>query len=626
MDLSKLSDSTLKSLYDGKPLDYSKLSDDELKELTSVASASQSTTPSNNVSPLTSAINGGLNFASLGHLPQVYGAIDHPLGALKSLQGITGKNVSSDPDVQNYAQSRDQWKGLINNTEQAHPLAYLGGGLAAGLALPNPVAAAESLGGKLAVGAGLGAAFGEGGSNADLAKGQVGQDLKDAGIGGALGLGTSLIGEGAGAALGEASQGLANKSETYQRLLNAYNKGLAGKSIIGPEAQREAGEQLSATSKDLSGKLLQIRQDASDNIGDIVDSIKGLKTGSVMNNIGADSATAVQATPSIVASPEYNSFNGIFKKYLPILGDKVENVTSQAPSDILNSAGEELSNPITSQVTQEASVNGKDLGNFRKELNQLLGKTKSPEVRQLVKNSLGRVDEAFQVEPKYVEANQELKRLSDQFPELFLNKWVSKYKPSEVGDVLSDKLSNSIVKANKSGFTKSKSDASGDLNTLFERFKDEEANNPGFLKNIGIDNLDQYMGGVKDVGQSFDNATKVATQSHNSGINPMELLGKVNVLGIGAKTGQGKNLLSANRVGQAVGTVKDLFSYPTEKLSGVLPILRNAGLDSGADMLEKGMAQGGQAKNVALFSLLQQPQARDILNAHAQNQPDQGGQ
>jgi len=44
MDYSKLSDNTLKTLKEGKPLDYSKLNDDELLELKKTSSQ-QTATP-----------------------------------------------------------------------------------------------------------------------------------------------------------------------------------------------------------------------------------------------------------------------------------------------------------------------------------------------------------------------------------------------------------------------------------------------------------------------------------------------------------------------------------------------------------------------------------------------------
>lgn len=569
---------------------------------------------------LESSLRGGLNMVTGGYMPNIAGALEHPIGAAKSLQGLSGQDVSQDPDVQKYTQLRDQYKNLYSQAEQEHPYAYGGGALAS--AFVAPTAIAETLPGRLAQATALGSAYATGGGTSDLAKGQIGEFGKEAGIGGLLGLGGGVALHGLGMAAGGLNNKLAENSEIYQKLLNAFSRGQEGKSIIGPQAQKEVGEELGNVSSDLANKLLTIRKQASDRIGDVVADINELPTGNIMSDIGNNITQSVHQTPTLSLDSDFSKFHSLYKKYLPVLGNKVVESTEKVAGDVLNNAGEPLSNQLTSQSIEQAIVSGADLNNFKVDLNQLLGKTKDQGTRDLIKSALGKIEETFAINPEYQLANQDLKRLSSQFPEVFLNKWVSKYAPGKAQETIENKVQKALVSGNKTGFNLSKVGANEKLDTLMQNFQQEELQNPGFLKNIGIDNLDDYFNKLKSTGQTFETVSKVAAQNKQSGISPTELLkgsvGALNPLGYGAKTGLGKAYLTANRLGKASNIGQKVFGMPNNALNSVIPILKGAGLDNYANMLQRGLDEGGQVKNSALFILLQQPQTRDILEKHSE--------
>lgn len=143
-----------------------------------------------------SLVRGAISAITGGHMPQIAGAIEHPTGALKTLLGGgTGHDVSADPDVQSYAKTRDQYKNLYDQAYKDHPYAY-GTGYVPGI-LASPL---NKLGALPAAGL-----FAEGASNADLTKGEIGQDVYDTSkgvitgkvLGSALEAATPLIQKGA---------------------------------------------------------------------------------------------------------------------------------------------------------------------------------------------------------------------------------------------------------------------------------------------------------------------------------------------------------------------------------------------------------------------------------------------
>lgn len=148
---------------------------------------------SRDVGALESAGRGFANAGTFGFADEVAGAASAPKGALKSLAGVFGKDVSKDPDVQNYQMARDQYRSDDDNAYANNKAAYFAGGaLPAAAQLLAPAGAAQSIG-KAALAAGSqGALQGLGGGTdlqgqADLTKGDIGGAAQATGLGAGLG-------------------------------------------------------------------------------------------------------------------------------------------------------------------------------------------------------------------------------------------------------------------------------------------------------------------------------------------------------------------------------------------------------------------------------------------------------
>ena len=91
-------------------------------------------------------------------MPQLEASVLHPVGALKTLiGGGTGHDVSADPAVKAYANSRDRAKQVLDQAWNDHPVAY-----AAGYVPGTVMSPLNKLNPALAAGA-----YAEGSSNAD---------------------------------------------------------------------------------------------------------------------------------------------------------------------------------------------------------------------------------------------------------------------------------------------------------------------------------------------------------------------------------------------------------------------------------------------------------------------------
>lgn len=245
------------------------------EELASTNWASKPPTPEElkslgSYSQLGSAGMGALN--QFGLAPEVSGAAQHPIGAVKALMGLLGKNTSSDEDVANYAKARDVSKIEFNKAEKENPGSYLAGNLGGGILpaiLTGGVSAEGSvakglsslLGGSIGketaanalTGAGYGALGGVGSSNADLTKGQGSQLLSDA-------LKNAGVGAGAGAIVGKVAGALspeALEEVSAKQAVSATDptKGQAKALRKAPPAM-EGGNRLVEQGKNLQSKYV----------------------------------------------------------------------------------------------------------------------------------------------------------------------------------------------------------------------------------------------------------------------------------------------------------------------------------------------------------------------------------
>lgn len=205
--------------------------------------------------------------ASLNLADELYGAAaGSPMGALKSLKGLTGEDVSSDKDVQEYQAKRDEARKVLEEYAKKYPkttmVGELAGGIGLGAATGVGIPAKVAQLGKIArmkeyaKAAGLaGLLYGPGGSNADLTKGEAGTLAADTAISGGLGAATggagSVIGPKAGSALGAGigyTSGVMSGDPDSSPALRALAGAVIGRGI-GASNARELAPEIDALKK-----------------------------------------------------------------------------------------------------------------------------------------------------------------------------------------------------------------------------------------------------------------------------------------------------------------------------------------------------------------------------------------
>lgn len=147
------------------------------------------------VNPIESAARGFANATTGGFADEIQAAVKNPKGALKSLGGVLGMDMSDDKDVGAYQRARDDYRAADEESYEQNPWSHRVGNVAgmagAGFASSVP----QTVGAAARMGAAQGAVQGVGGSNADLSKGEVGKTARDAVIGGSIGAGSGALGQ-----------------------------------------------------------------------------------------------------------------------------------------------------------------------------------------------------------------------------------------------------------------------------------------------------------------------------------------------------------------------------------------------------------------------------------------------
>ncbi len=147
-----------------------------------------------------SALKGGIQGSTFGFGDEASAAIDTGISKIPGVRSIAeylnslagghpGTSSLSDPN-KTYAQRRDEYRDLNTQAAKDNPLTYLGGEIGGSLITPGPKG--SSLIKRAASVAGQGAASGLGHSEAHTLEGVA----KDTAIGGGIGLGAGLAGEG----------------------------------------------------------------------------------------------------------------------------------------------------------------------------------------------------------------------------------------------------------------------------------------------------------------------------------------------------------------------------------------------------------------------------------------------
>lgn len=630
-DLTKLSDQDLKALYSG---DLTQVSDEGLKYLHS----QQPGAPKEEPGKLESFIRGGSSGLSLGLIPNVI---------TPAVEAAGSKMMGDQSDLEQlYKKYQEASQTAQEQAKQAHPIMY-GAGAVAGAAAPILLSAgaaapevglaeaAELGGGALAkevgkralTGAATGAAMG-GIAAGTESKGQIiggttesanqlVNDIKKgmtsgATIGGAL----SMVSSGMGIGINQLADQLENSSIPFLRqVAKSYKMGQKGTNL-GSEKERIFGsgdkapliQQDASESRDIMTKIMNADKDLGQRVGQSLE--KATQEGRVVDISDPLRQSAKSLDEYFQKNPAIDIDPTAQKNFLKILSKEQQLKPLEAKSALDET--DNMLRQLQGDPSTLANASRQVIGNFRKALSQQ------------IKDSI----------PGYADAANRFEEFRSLIPETI----ISKATPSDLSNVYFGSLKN------KEG-------------SLFEGIKDlvQGATKPGDVQSQeafanlsqNLNKLDQSeqarlaQGKIDDtvfqkmgIQKPKDLVDKIKNTSDESqvrqtvfGAPPTPPGGKLTTTAARNIIGYGKAEIfkGANKLGKysAAGATPEklgpnVYNMGDEQLSQMAGTISSLpGLKSVADSLSKGIADKNQSmKNAALFSLMQNPNAREAIYSY----------
>lgn len=610
MDLSKLSNETLKILSEGKHPDYSKLPDEELNALSSAHQQAVDNSKNPEPPPEPDQSGGALQTAS--DLARgagqglSFGFSDEAVGAARAL-----KDILTDPNAQNflkqYRQRQQEEQQANEAAAQRSPIAYNVGDYGSTI-----------LSGLLSGGAAPAAKLG--------ARGLANLALKGAAIGGAQGLGRSTqtieenptglasdVAQGAtaGAVLAPLLGSLSSKfsSTPVQKEMDAINKAASGSIEQSPlKAQLsqayqagKAGEGFNKT-RDVISREAGKEQGAIKGIKDVFDTAEG-KLLSNKKGLLESAEAVIQPEPDKVSQIQpfldFASKSGeIAKKDLQEVADSL-------------------------QLYAKGGLSPKAADATRKKVQEMASNVQDPNVRGSLVNLADELESGIEkTVPGYGEANSNIHEFLKAGRETLMSRGkepeVSKLKVSNLGkeDLKTEQELQRILNTlrnYKEGATKESQGAVDKTMSNLQNLFDE---NPDLAQKLGIN----LPGLEKQIYNAADQ-TAVASKLIPGALG--DLKPGSSLFGI-PSVGQTGLLKGANIAGQIVKKSSDIYKLPKEGLVAAAQKLQESGVP-GITSLGEGLAStlehGDPHKtNATLFTILQNPTARKLLGYSPENQ------
>lgn len=574
------------------------------------------------------------------------GFSDEGLGAL----GATKDVLTGDAAIQDWAtryRARQQEEQAANEAAaKRSPIAYnvgdygtgllaalmTGGGSAeARLAAAGAKEATKRLGARelaalAAKGAGVGATQALGRSTATIENDptKLATDVVEGGTAGAvlgpvLGMaGNKLARRAEAKAAEKAAQvvtGGIEESPLRAQVSEAYRAGKAGesfspsKSNISREVakEEEAVKGLKGTFDTAEQKLIQEKQALLENSDAVIQSPK--------SSVPAASAEGFQTNAIIQPDPKQVAEINPFLDSLKQSGQ----IQNKDLSDIANSL----------ELYANGGLSTKQASDLQQQVKAIAFKTKDPQIQTSLMNLVDELDGAIEkAVPGVAEANQNIHQLLKSGRETLLSRGhdpdVSKIKVSRLGNEdlkTEDELHRILgsLRADKGEATK---ESQGALNKTIANLKALQESNPEMFQKLGID-IPQLEG------QVYQAADRTALSNK---LTPGQYLGDELKTGKGLFgvpiLGEQGLLRGANLAGRVVKKSSDFYKLPKEGLSQAAQQLGLSGspaLKSLGDGLQQSVESGNQGKiNAAMFTILQNPEARKALGYSAEKQNESG--
>lgn len=525
--------------------------------------------------------------ATLNFSDELVGAGEATADKIKSLlSGQQGQDW-----LKSYRQHQQESESANMASKERSPFLYgageLGGGIATGIATAGAGGAVTGVGKALATGAGLGGLQAAGASKGSLDSIEGMKELgKDVAAGTVIGGGIGAVAHG----LGSMAKPLASKDNRFLRQAGtAFEEGKKGVKFTGEEA---------------SEKLLQ---QETDSVSDLTRKV-----------FGADKQLGEGVKRPLQEATEKGITVQIDPGKAELLDGLIE-ITSQNP---LLLGGRTKSGSIINnlQKFKTGDLTPLEAWQLRDDLFALSKKSDNPSLKNLVKGFGDEVRTNLRDIPGFSEASDKFKLFRESVPENILNKTT----PGEfAGKKLSDtalpkeklfkQLKGIVQKSEKPGVSGEGSrEVVDQLKTQLMKF--EEAH-PGTLSEIGI-NPEEMINKIKS--QADLSAIRQVIQGYEPQAGFTQ-----NVLG--GFTPRGKITEVANLAGRGVKTAKDFtknlsqafYSATPDELVDIAKTIKQApGLSHYAEALERGLQNKDvAARNAALFTILQNPQARALFKS-----------
>lgn len=578
-----------------------------------VLASSPAVTPQEDPSLTEALARGAAQGATLGFSDEIAGG----LGAIRDVaQG------SVDPTTQlleAYRRHRDESREANDAAQKAHPTASFGANLAGGL-LPALLtgglgevgagaSALSKIGSAAELGAGFGAVTGLGDSNADLTQGDTRSALSDIAKG-------AVGGAAFGGALGTVGQGLGalNKLESVNNVTNAFKLGADGVSLVGKKALQDIGQKGRTLAKDylipsLKGEYSskgqaiasEIEKEGTSpkDVSEWITTIKAkiAKLSDKNPSEAQDKAnltdliekfTTPEEIETVAPMEEHPNETKTFTlDQLNNLGDSGNEVPTFTP-DQLENLGPESSIPVT-QAPPGLSVD--DMTDLKRALYDFNNNAASNEGGSVAKFGSEGIREAIaNASPSVAEANSEFKPIANATKLLKLKNAGGSFKPE-----------NTQVE---------------NLNTYISRYKDNTRAGDVARSRINgaLDLIRQTNPELADTMQAKINET--AQQMYLGRKASNETLFGHGISGIigGAST------KAANVGGQVYGGIsKILVGLPKEGLKTVASHISETGGEVGqklGNVLNEAADRDDIGKNALIFSIMQQPAYRQLLDSY----------
>lgn len=628
MDYSKLSDSALEALSKGDHPDYTKLSDQELQAL----SAEHSPAPETGGAMQTAKDlgRGSLQGAT-------FGFSDEGLGALGATKDVLTGDAGLQDWTTKYRQRQQAEQAANEDAAKRSPIAYnvgdYGTSILAGLlsggtgtaVRAGGVAAklgARELAALAAKGAAIGATQGFGRSTGTIedAPGKLASDTFQGGVAGGvlapiLGIaGNKLANRAAAKAEAKAAQAAGTAIEDSPmkaQVAEAYNAGKAGESFNPSRSSisREAANE-DAAIQGLKGKF---------------DTAEEALTGTKNEVLGQSKAIIKPPQSSTPAAEGFLSNSIITPE-----ADKV----SQIPSflDFAKKSGE-ISRKDLSDISSgldlysNGGLSAKEADVLRKKIQDVAQGVRNPDVQGSLNNAADELGSAIEKNvPGYGEANKNIHEFLKAGKETLL----SKGNDADISGIKVSNLPNEDLKTTqgiqkivgslrnfKEGATQQ---SQGALDKTIANLKELQQSNPDLFDTLGI-NIPQLEGQFYKAADRSAVAQKLLPGQYLGN----ELKSGKGLFGIPVLGEQGV-LRGANLAGQVSKKASDFYKLSKEGVAGAAQQLIHTGVESLKSLgtgLQQSIDSGNQGKmNAAMFTILQNPDARKALGYSVEKQAD----